>query len=93
MKKLNFKQLRVETSIDNFEYIDVTKDLGNFLFQSAKDLEIDALSRQIYSSTGEIEIEDSTYEKMISLLEDNVTFRVMKSIKEQANKNSSITTE
>ena len=85
MKKIDFTKLNVETAIDQFDEMDLTKEMGNFLFTVAPNLEIDELARKIYSLTDIIEIEDSLFEQMLQLMEGKVSFRVIQAIKKHSN--------
>lgn len=75
MKRLNFKELRVETSIDEFEAVDVRKAIGNALYKLADSIPMSDLSRKIYHSEGMIEIEDQDCAEMVKTIEP--LFRVL----------------
>lgn len=86
MKKINFTNILIETSIGEFSVMDLSKDLGDYLFRMATDLEMDMLARKIYNSFGTIEISDSLFEKMLSIMENGVAFRVIQGIKQHVEK-------
>lgn len=50
MKQVNFKAVKVETSIDNFEVVDLRKEIGNALYKRAESVSQDDLARKIYHS-------------------------------------------
>lgn len=81
MKKINFKAIEIEVNIDDFQKLDISKEIANILFQNAPSLEIDELSRKIHYSTGEIEIEDLLFSQMIEILLKFLPFRLIDSIK------------
>lgn len=67
--QVNFKELKVETSIGEYTLIDVRKDLGNKLHLAASDIETFDLGHKIYHSDGDIEITDSEYDALIRILQ------------------------
>lgn len=69
MKRVNFKAVKVETSIDNFEIVDLRKDIGNALYKRAESVSQDDLARRIYHTEGEIEIEDQDFSEMMQIIE------------------------
>lgn len=69
MKQVNFKEVKVETSIDNFEVVDLRKEIGNALYKRAESVSQDDLARKIYHSEGEVEIEDQDYAEMMQVIE------------------------
>ncbi len=69
MKQVNFKAVKVETSIDNFEVVDLRKEIGNALYKRAESVSQDDLARKIYHSDGEIGIEDQDYAEMMQVIE------------------------
>lgn len=58
MKKVNFRKLRVEVSFDEFQELDVAKELGNYIHSKTPDIGVDETARAIYHSDGDIEISD-----------------------------------
>lgn len=68
MKKINFSQLKVETSIDCFEDQDLRKDIGNILHRVSESVPMSDLARKIYYSEGAVEIPDDDCRTMINLL-------------------------
>lgn len=69
MKRINFKQISVETSIDVFETQDLRKPIGEALHKKATNLAMDELARSIFKSDGPVEIEDADFAEMMSSLE------------------------
>lgn len=69
MKQINFKAVKVETSIDNFEVVDLRKEIGNALYKRAESVTQDDLARKIFHSDGPVEIEDQDYKEMMQVIE------------------------
>lgn len=46
--EVDFTQLNVEVTIDNFVIKDISKPLGNYIHQSTEDIGIDDLAHEIY---------------------------------------------
>jgi len=84
MKKINFKKIKMEVEIDNFQGQDLSTQIGNLLFKQASTLTMDELSRKIFKSKGEIEISDEDFSQMIDLLKDIVVYRVITAIENSA---------
>jgi uncharacterized membrane protein YcgQ (UPF0703/DUF1980 family) len=81
MKQINFKQIKVEIEIGNFQPQDFRKAIGNTLFSQARNIEMDELSRRIYSSDGAIDIPDEQFSEMMTLLSEQLLYyRVKKAI-------------
>lgn len=66
--KANFKQLQVEVAFDEYELVDITKSLGNFLHANTNDIGLDDVAREIYHSEGELEIPNDYIEMIESLV-------------------------
>lgn len=56
MKRVNFKEVKIETSIDNFEVVDLRKEIGNAIYKRAESVSQDDLARRIFHSEGEVEM-------------------------------------
>ena len=69
MKQVNFKEVKVETSIDNFEVVDLRKEIGNALYKRAESVSQDDLARKIFHSEGPVDIEDQEYAEMMQVVE------------------------
>lgn len=54
--KCNFKNILVEFKFDEFEELDIAKDLGNYIHSNTIDIGLDDVARAIYHSDGDIEI-------------------------------------
>ena len=64
---------------------DIRKQIGNVLFLYARTIEMDELGRRIYSSEGEVSIDDKLFSEMMLLLSEGlVYYRIRKAIEEQA---------
>lgn len=70
MVRINFKEMNAETSVDSFETIDLRKELGNILFKKATDIPLFDLSRKIYHSEGEMEVEDALFAAILEILSE-----------------------
>lgn len=55
MKKLNFKKIPATDLDGNEFFIDISKDLGNLIFQTTGDIDMYEKSKQIYKK-GEVEL-------------------------------------
>ncbi len=80
MKKINFKEIKVETEVDVFETYDLRKEVGNLLFKQATNLAMDELARKIFKSEGEIKISDDDFKEMIEALRTVIVFRALRAI-------------
>ncbi len=69
MKRVNFKEVKIETSIDNFEVVDLRKEIGNAIYKRAESVSQDDLARRIFHSEGEVEIDDQDYTEMMQVIE------------------------
>lgn len=69
MKRINFKEISVETSIDVFQKQDLAKQVGEALHKKATTLALDELARKIFKSTGPIELEDNEFTEMMAALD------------------------
>ena len=86
MKKIDFSQLEVETSIGVFEKVDVRSTLGNLIFRSATSLELDTLARKIFSAQEErsTEFSDDEYAAMMQAFKAaGVLYPVIRAIEKQ----------
>ena len=54
--KANFKNISVEVAFDEFQELDIAKQLGNFIHANTPDIGLDDVAREIYHSEGEMEI-------------------------------------
>jgi len=80
MKRINFKAINVEASIDVFEERDLSKEIGNLLHQKAPNIGMDELARRIYHSEGDMDMEDADFAEMMSLLDGLIVFRAKQAI-------------
>lgn len=80
MKEVNFKELNVETEIDNFQTIDLRKEIGNKIHQRAVTIPIDELARKIYHSEDPVDIEDEDYGLMMSIISDSFSLIVKQAV-------------
>ncbi len=86
MKRIDFSQLEVETSIGVFEKADVRSTLGNLIFRSATSLELDTLARKIFSAQEgrAAEFSDDEYAAMMQAFKAaGVLYPVIRAIEEQ----------
>lgn len=60
MKKINFAEVKVATSIkkDEFNTEDMRENLANAMYKNATNIGYMALAMKIYKSDGEIELDD-----------------------------------
>lgn len=56
--KVNFKQILVEASFDEFKEFDIAREFGNYIHSNTNDIGLDDTAREIYHSEGEIEISE-----------------------------------
>ena len=56
--KANFKKINVEVAFDEFQELDIAKQIGNFIHANTPDIGLDDVAREIYHSEGEIEISE-----------------------------------
>lgn len=82
MKAVNFKELSIETSIDEYEVLDLRKEVGNTIHRHAMSVPLSELARKIYYSEGAVSIADEDYSVMISIIEKSFIVPVSKAIKE-----------
>ncbi len=88
MKKVNFKELKVETSIGKYEPLDIREGVGNLLHNRSSTIPMSDLARKIFHSQGSVEIEDKLFDEMMAIL-DEVALMVLR----QAIRNEIITTQ
>lgn len=69
--KANFKELNVEVRFGEFEPMDVTKVLGNYLHANTSDIGLDDVARAIYYSDGEIEIVEDMAQAIVTMVKQN----------------------
>lgn len=80
MKQVNFKELNVETEIDNFQTIDLRKEIGNKVHQQAVTIPMDELARTIFHSEGPVCIEDEDYGMMMSVISNSFSLIVRQAV-------------
>lgn len=80
MKQVNFKELSVEVEIDNFQLMDLRKDIGNSLHRQAVTVPMADLARNIYHSEEAIELSDEDYSMMLSVVSNSFALIVSKAI-------------
>lgn len=66
--KINFKELKVEVSVDQFELQDWRKTLGNALHRASESVPMSELARKIYYSEAPIDISEEDFKTMLVLL-------------------------
>ncbi|GEM_PF-762223 len=84
MKKINFKEIQIETEVDVFQTYDLRKEVGNLLFKQATNLAMDELSRRIFKSEGEITIEDDDFTELLEALKTVIVYRALRAIENAA---------
>ena len=82
MKQIDFSRLKMEVRIGEYGSVDARKDLGNFIFANASNLETDQLSRKIFNSSNEpVKLDDGEYGMMMNCLRQNgAKYSVIKAI-------------
>lgn len=68
MKRVNFKELEIEETFDDFVKVDVRKQIGNLIHRESSTIPMSDLARKIYYSEGEIEISEEDFVEMLKLL-------------------------
>lgn len=81
MKQVNFKELSVEVGIDDFQQIDMRKEIGNSIHRQAVTVSMSDLARKIFHSEGPIEIDDEDYKAMMSVLSKSFAIAISDSVK------------
>lgn len=81
MKQVNFKSLKVEIRIDEFDTLDLRKEIGNAIHRQATDIAVADLSRSIYYSDGPIEIDDENYNSIMQIIEKSFALLVSQAVK------------
>lgn len=66
--KINFKELKVEVGVDQFELQDWRKAMGNALHRASESVPMSELARKIYYSEGPIDILEEDFKTMLVLL-------------------------
>lgn len=66
--RINFKELKVEVGVDQFELQDWRKAMGNALHRASESVPMSELARKIYYSEGPIDILEEDFKTMLVLL-------------------------
>lgn len=69
--KVNFRRINVEVAFDEFEELDIAKQVGNYIHANTPDIGLDDVAREIYHSEGEIEISAEYAGAIISMVKSN----------------------
>ena len=70
MKKLNFKSVQVTDIDGTVKEMDLSKEIGNIIFRTTKDLGELETAREIYQK-GEIEVDDKTADMIKKYIDEN----------------------
>lgn len=68
-REIDFRKLRIEVRIDEWEERDVAKELGNALFPQVRDMDEDVLVRKVYHSDGAEGYTDEELQRLDALME------------------------
>lgn len=68
--KANFNKLKVEVAFDEFEELDIAKQLGNYIHTHTSDIGVDDVARDIYHIDGDVEIPDEYVEPIKQIISD-----------------------
>lgn len=66
--KVNFKELNIEVTFDNFQAVDIAKELGNYIHQVTNDIGLDDTARDIYHSDGWVDIPLEHAEAIVAIV-------------------------
>lgn len=80
MKQVNFKELNVEIGIDEFEKMDMRKEIGNAIHRQAITVPMADLARKIYHSEESVMISDEDYGIMLSIVSKSFALIISKAI-------------
>lgn len=69
--KANFKKINVEVAFDEFQELDIAKQIGNFIHVNTPDIGLDDVAREIYHSKGDIEIPEEYIPMILDLIKNN----------------------
>ncbi len=69
--KANFKNISVEVAFDEFQELDIAKQLGNFIHANTPDIGLDDVAREIYHSEGEMEISGQHAADIVAMVSSN----------------------
>lgn len=70
--KANFKKINVEVEFDEFQELDIAKQIGNFIHANTPDIGLDDVAREIYHSEGEIEISEKHAKDIVVMVSSDV---------------------
>ena len=70
--KANFKKINVEVAFDEFQELDIAKQIGNFIHANTPDIGLDDVAREIYHSEGEIEISEHHAKDIVVMVSSDV---------------------
>ena len=70
MKKLNFKNVPVTNIDGTVKEMDLSKEIGNIIFRTTKDLGELEIAREIYHK-GEIEVDEKTADMIKMHIDEN----------------------
>lgn len=78
-KKINFKNIQVQTINGSVQELDMSKELGNAIYAKTMDLGELELAREIYKN-GEAEIDEEQAAMLVRVIRDNFLAFVQESI-------------
>lgn len=84
MKRINFKKINVEVSIDKFQEQDLAHQVGEILHRKATGLAMDELARKIFRSEGEIELSDSEFNDVLAALDEVFYYFMIQGVEKSA---------
>lgn len=70
MKKLNFKSVQVNDIDGTVKDLDFSKEIGNLIFRTTKNLGELEIAREIYQK-GKIEVDEKTAEMIKNYIDEN----------------------
>ena len=70
--KANFKKINVEVAFDEFQELDIAKQIGNFIHANTPDIGLDDVAREIYHSEGDIEISEQHAKDIVVMVSSDV---------------------
>ena len=70
--KANFRSISVEVAFDEFQELDIAKQIGNFIHANTSDIGLDDVARGIYHSEGEIEISEQHAKDIIAMVSSDM---------------------
>ena len=80
MKQVNFKELNVEVGVDEFQEMDMRKEIGNAIHRQAVTVPMADLARKIFDGEEAIGISDEDYGMMLSVVSKSFSLIISKAI-------------